>query len=78
MGLRLREGIDPDAIAKRFGLAQLLDSAAVSRLVQDGLLEWDDRQLRTTASGRLLLDSVLGWIADPQLPSSSLSEKLVT
>ncbi|WP_300974011.1 radical SAM family heme chaperone HemW [Sphingomonas sp. LHG3406-1] len=78
MGLRLAEGIDPAVIALRFGLERLLDDRAVERLVASGHLEWAGNRLRTTAAGRLLLDTILGLIADPQPPSAtSRSEKLV-
>jgi oxygen-independent coproporphyrinogen-3 oxidase len=78
MGLRLAEGLDPKAIAARFGLASLLDEAAVDRLVASRHLERSGSILRTTPPGRLLLDTILGLVADPQLPASSRSEKLTT
>jgi oxygen-independent coproporphyrinogen-3 oxidase len=78
MGLRLAEGLDPEAIARRFGLKRLLDEGAVLRLIDSGHLERSGKILRTTSPGRLLLDTILGLIADPQLPASSLSEKLTT
>jgi oxygen-independent coproporphyrinogen-3 oxidase len=80
MGLRLAEGIDPQAIARRFGLARLLDEQAVDRLVGSGHLAWSGERLHTTPAGRLLLDTILGLVADPQLAGSawSRSEKLVT
>ena len=62
MGLRLSEGIDPAALAARFG-QQVLDDAAVDRLIGTGHLERSGDRLRTTASGRLLLDRVLAEIA---------------
>ncbi|GAA4012637.1 radical SAM family heme chaperone HemW [Sphingomonas swuensis] len=74
MGLRLAEGIDPEAIADRFGLSQLLDRAAVERLVASGHLEWAGARLRTTPAGRLLLDTILGLVADPQLGGVTRSE----
>ena len=74
MGLRMREGINPDAIARRFGLSHLLNETAVARLTASGHLERRGTHLRTTARGRLLLDHILGKIADPQLPVSSLVE----
>ena len=57
MGLRLREGVDlrrvrPDAV----------DHAAVARLVNQGLLVLEDRGLRATPTGMLLLDSILAEI----------------
>ena len=63
MGLRLAEGIDPAALAKRLGVYRLIDDAAVDRLVGHGLLERDGPILRTTLAGRLLLDSILAEIA---------------
>jgi oxygen-independent coproporphyrinogen-3 oxidase len=65
MGLRLAEGIDPVALAGRFGLEQLVDGASVDRLVASGHVEQHGARLRTTAAGRLLLDHILGAIAAP-------------
>ena len=62
MGLRLAEGIDPQALRKRFG-TRIVDDQAVDRLVSSGHLERDGSRLRTTTAGRLLLDRVLGEIA---------------
>jgi oxygen-independent coproporphyrinogen-3 oxidase len=62
MGLRLSEGIDPRALAKRFG-RRIVDEGAVSRLVRSRHLELDGSRLRTTPTGRLLLDRVLAEIA---------------
>ena len=63
MGLRLAEGVSPDELADRLGVGQLVNDDAVDRLAGHGLLEWQDGRLRTTASGRLLLDSILAEIA---------------
>jgi oxygen-independent coproporphyrinogen-3 oxidase len=63
MGLRLSKGIDPAALAERLGVESLVDESAVDRLVGHGLLERDGSILRTTAEGRLLLDSILAEIA---------------
>ena len=62
MGLRLSEGIDPQALEQRFG-GPLIDSEAVDRLVATGHLERKGSRLRTTPAGRLLLDRVLAEIA---------------
>ena len=62
MGLRLTEGIDPRAMEQRFG-KPVIDDVAVSRLIVSGHLEREGSRLRTTASGRLLLDRVLAEIA---------------
>jgi oxygen-independent coproporphyrinogen-3 oxidase len=63
MGLRLREGIDPNALAERFGFASVVDWSRVDRLVASGHLEHEDGRIALTASGRLLLDTILGEIA---------------
>ena len=63
MGLRLAEGIDPYALAWRTGVERLVDPRAVSVLIGHGLLEQDRTRLRTTPTGRLLLDSILAEIA---------------
>jgi oxygen-independent coproporphyrinogen-3 oxidase len=63
MGLRLAEGIDPAALAKRLGVERLVDDAAVDRLGGHGLLQRDGPIVRTTPAGRLLLDSILAEIA---------------
>ena len=63
MGLRLAEGIDPSALAERIGVDRIVDEAAVDRLAKLGLLECDGLRVRTSQSGRLLLDSILAEIA---------------
>ena len=62
MGLRLAEGIDPNALAERLNVDRIVDEEAVDPLVGHGLLERGGR-LRTTPRGRLLLDSILAEIA---------------
>ena len=63
MGLRLAEGIDPVALARRVGVERLVDEAAVDRIAGHGLLEREGERLRTTPAGRLLLDMILTEIA---------------
>ncbi len=63
MGLRLREGIDADAIADRFGLTPIVNWNRVDRLVGSGHLTREGARVALTASGRLLLDHILGEIA---------------
>jgi len=63
MGLRLREGIDAQAIAQRFGLAAIVDWQRVDRLVGSGHLRREGTRITATPSGRLLLDHILGEIA---------------
>ncbi|HET7708043.1 MAG TPA: radical SAM family heme chaperone HemW [Sphingomicrobium sp.] len=63
MGLRLAEGIDPGAIARRVGVDRLVNDRAVARLVASNHLDLTGGRLRTTAVGRLLLDRILSEIA---------------
>jgi oxygen-independent coproporphyrinogen-3 oxidase len=63
MGLRLREGIDAEALARRFGLSSIVDWAKVDRLAGSGHLVRDGSRIAVTAAGRLLLDAILGEIA---------------
>jgi oxygen-independent coproporphyrinogen-3 oxidase len=70
MGLRLSEGVDADAISDRFGVP-VVDWQRVDRLVQSSHLVRDCAQIRLTASGRLLLDAILGEIAAPILAAAS-------
>jgi oxygen-independent coproporphyrinogen-3 oxidase len=63
MGLRMREGIDVQAIAARFGLESVVEWKRVDRLAASGHLERDSTHIRLTAAGRLVLDHILGDIA---------------
>ncbi|HZC38846.1 MAG TPA: radical SAM family heme chaperone HemW [Sphingomicrobium sp.] len=63
MGLRLGEGIDADAIARRFGLHSIVDWAKVDTLTASGHLMRDGSHIALTRRGRLLLDHILGEIA---------------
>ena len=62
MGLRLREGIDPDAIEARFGVP-LIDRRKAERLVESGHLERSGSRIAATATGRLVLDRLLAELA---------------
>ncbi len=63
MGLRLAEGVDAETIAHRFGLASIVDWPRIDRLVNSGHLRRDAGRIALTASGRLVLDYILGEIA---------------
>jgi oxygen-independent coproporphyrinogen-3 oxidase len=63
MGLRLAEGIEPAALAARFGQQAIVDWRAVDRLVRSGHLRRDGARLAATPAGRLVLDRILGEIA---------------
>lgn len=62
MGLRLAEGIDPAALAARFGLAQtdLIDPAKRAFYTAQGLLSPRTDRLIVTETGMPLLDGLLG------------------
>ena len=57
MGLRLRDGVELDAVRRS------LDQAAVRRLEGHGLLATEAGRLKPTPRGRLLLDGILAEIA---------------
>ncbi|MET0270407.1 MAG: radical SAM family heme chaperone HemW [Sphingomonas sp.] len=61
MGLRLAEGIDLGAIARRTGVPRetLLHPAAVARLAAIGLLARKGDRLNVTEAGMILLDAIL-------------------
>jgi oxygen-independent coproporphyrinogen-3 oxidase len=65
MGLRLAAGIEAARFAARTGvpLADTLDSAAVARLVAQGLVADDPAGLRLTAAGQPFVDTILKAIA---------------
>jgi oxygen-independent coproporphyrinogen-3 oxidase len=63
MGLRLQEGVDPDAIAERFGLPAIVDWDRVGRLVRSGHITRRSSRIALSSAGRLLLDHILGEIA---------------
>jgi len=63
MGLRLSEGIDPHAIAGRFGLPGIVNPDRIEPLVASGHLKRSGSRIALTARGRLLLDYILGQIA---------------
>ena len=68
MGLRLREGVDADAIAGRFGSPAIVDWDRVERLVGSGHLAREGTRIGLTARGRLVLDHILGEIVAVEQP----------
>ncbi|MEA3078782.1 MAG: hypothetical protein QOF05_190 [Sphingomonadales bacterium] len=70
MGLRLREGIDADGIADRFGLPNIVDWDRVDRLVGSGHLSRERTLIALTTRGRVLLDHILGAIAAVEEPTA--------
>ena len=70
MGLRLREGINAQALAERFGLEAVVDWSRVAPLAESGHLVREDTRVRLTAKGRLVLDHILGDIAAVETKAS--------
>lgn len=64
MGLRLRDGVDLERIARLSGRRAdtLIDEARMTTLEREGLLTRDGGLLRVTPSGMLLLDAILAEI----------------
>jgi putative oxygen-independent coproporphyrinogen III oxidase len=77
MGLRLREGIDVDVIARRFGRSAVVDWPRVERLVRSGHLSVDGARIALTPSGRLVLDHILGELAAREPKASGTAPKQV-
>jgi oxygen-independent coproporphyrinogen-3 oxidase len=75
MGLRLAEGINADALAARFGFGSIVDWGRVDRLVRSGHLQRDGAHIVVTPKGRLLLDTILGEIAEVE-PISAAAERM--
>ena len=73
MGLRLREGIDVEALAERFGLGAIVNWPRVERLAASGHLTRTGSRIALTCAGRLLLDYVLGEIAVTDPTSEALA-----
>ena len=69
MGLRLAEGVDPSALARRFGLDEsvLLDERKVQFYSSQGLLDRTADRIVVTETGMSLLDALLGEIVMPEL-----------
>ncbi len=68
MGLRLREGVSLDAFQKETHtpLSQFINQNRLQKLVDEGLLEATDQNIRATAAGRQRLNSILSYLASQQ------------
>ncbi len=69
MGLRLREGIDPEALATRFGLqpGTLIDQARLAFYGNLGLTWSEGPRIGVTPAGMPLLDALLGELVRGEL-----------
>lgn len=66
MGLRLREGVDLERIARRSGrpIDTLVDKARITALEREGLVIQEGGRLRVRSSGMLVLDAILAEIVE--------------
>ena len=71
MGLRLREGIDPAALAVRCGLSNeaLINPAKLQFYIAQGLAWQNDQRIGVTPEGMPLLDGLLGELVAAELVS---------
>lgn len=72
MGLRLREGVDPQALAARFGLPpeQLIEMERLAFLETLGLAWQAGGRIGVTAQGMPVLDALLGQLVSDSLASA--------
>ncbi|MGH9607398.1 MAG: radical SAM family heme chaperone HemW [Terracidiphilus sp.] len=71
LGLRLQAGVEVAALEREFGLAKVAPAIATAkRLAPSGLLEFDGKNARLTAQGRLLSNEVFQeFLEDVREPS---------
>jgi oxygen-independent coproporphyrinogen-3 oxidase len=70
MGLRLREGIDPAALALRFGLEELVDPERLAFHEKLGLAWRRDGRIGVTPQGMPVLDALLGELVPDALAAA--------
>src|SRR5688500_3218949 len=72
MGLRLREGVDPGALAARFGLpaAALIERERLAFFESLGLAWSDGQQIGVTGQGMPVLDALLGELVPDALAAA--------
>jgi oxygen-independent coproporphyrinogen-3 oxidase len=72
MGLRLREGVAPDTLAQRFGLApaELIDSERLTFLESLGLVWQMDGRVGVTGRGMPVLDALLAQLVPDALAAA--------
>jgi oxygen-independent coproporphyrinogen-3 oxidase len=68
LGLRLNTGVDVTALEREFGRTMIAPALeTVDRLVEDGLLGFDDARVRLTARGQLIANEVFEQFLQPAL-----------
>ncbi|BBC73101.1 coproporphyrinogen III oxidase [Altererythrobacter sp. B11] len=72
MGLRLREGVDPPALAARFGLAEadLLEAGRLALLERLGMAWRSGSRIGVTEQGMPVLDALLGQLISDSLTAA--------
>jgi putative oxygen-independent coproporphyrinogen III oxidase len=72
MGLRLREGIEPDALARRFGLAtaELIETGRLPLLQSLGLIWVEAGRIGVTPRGMPVLEALLGELVPAALAAA--------
>ena len=72
MGLRLAEGVEPDALARRFGLseASVIDGERAAFLETLGLVWRRDGRIGVTGQGMPVLDALLGELVPDALAAA--------
>ena len=72
MGLRLREGVEPSALAERFGLAaeHLIDRERLAFLETLGLVWHEGGHIGVTGQGMPVLDALLGELVPESLAAA--------
>ena len=61
MGLRLKEGVDSIAFQKKCNmtLTNAIDMKILEALVEEDYILWDQKRLKTTATGSMRLNAIL-------------------
>jgi oxygen-independent coproporphyrinogen-3 oxidase len=70
MGLRLREGVDPAALALRFGLAEIVDRDKLALHEKLGFAWCDGGRIGVTPQGMPVLDALLGELVPDALAAA--------
>jgi putative oxygen-independent coproporphyrinogen III oxidase len=70
MGLRLREGVDPGALAQRFGVSEAIEPAKLALYESLGLAWREGGRIGVTPQGMPVLDALLGELVPDALAAA--------
>ena len=70
MGLRLREGVDPAALARRFGVGEVIDPGKLALYESLGLAWREGGRIGVTPQGMPVLDALLGELVPDALAAA--------